>query len=116
MHHIVDRDASAARASRARARLFSSRPRKAFVGLSLVVVGDIVRDVTIFGVVVTFKYLSGSSLSRNAWAIPIVRRSHTAHSGSPSKATFAMRLYGDRIDVCTANRLDKSPLIKQCNP
>ena len=60
--------------------------------------------------------LSGSSLSRNAWAIPIVRRSHTAHPGSPSKATFAMRLYGDRIDVCTANRLDKSPLRKQCNP
>ena len=57
--------------------------------------------------------LSGSSLSRNAWAIPIVRRSHTAHPGSPSKATFAMRLYGDRIDECTANRLDKSPLRKQ---
>ena len=31
-------------------------------------------------------------------------------------ATFAMRLYGDRIDVCMANRLDKRPLRKQCNP
>ena len=65
---------------------------------------------------VTFKFLSGSSPSWTHRRFRLLGGATRLTSGSPSKATFAMRLYGDRIDECMANRLDKRPLRKQCNP